>query len=47
LQEFHESLIDLLLALRNFVVDNTFSHVGIGGEFCHFYIFYFIFINAF
>jgi len=36
LQEFHESLIDLLLGLKGCVVDNTFSHAGIGGEFFHF-----------
>jgi hypothetical protein len=36
LQKFHESLIDLLLALKGCVVDNIFSHAGIGGEFCHF-----------
>jgi len=36
LQEFHESLIDLLLGLQGCVVDNTFPHAGIGGEFFHF-----------
>jgi hypothetical protein len=36
LQEFHESLIDLLLPLKGCVVDNIFSHAGIGGESCDF-----------
>jgi len=36
LQEFHESLIDLLLGLKGCVVENTFSHARIGGEYFHF-----------
>jgi hypothetical protein len=40
-------LIDLLLPLRGYAVNGVYSHVGIGGEFCHFVIFVFIFIIAF
>jgi hypothetical protein len=32
-------LIDLLLLLRGCIIGGVSSHVGIGGEFCHFWIF--------
>ncbi len=48
LQEFHESLINFLLPLTGCFVDNIFSHLGIGGEFCHFsFSFYDFFFNCF
>jgi len=47
LQELHESLIDFLLPLKGYVVNDVSSHVGIGGEFCHFKNFVSIFIIVF